>query len=237
MRLIRWVLIIVFAVLPLAVVVAVVFVPGPHRVVAPAAFGLSEVLPGVYSDATDREAEMAAMLARTDARTVRFFGAVHPRRRTILCTQPACRETFGIPGRALTIADMAILTAPSGVSEATLFHEQVHVELNARMGPLDALWPRYPSWFNEGLATFLSGTPHVRGPERVADAQWITAAKTPLGWRLARRGRQPSEYYGAARRMVAGIEAEIGPDGLARLVAAVAEGADFSDALAAQMSR
>ena len=122
------------------------------------------------------------------------------------------------------------------ISFAALFLSVALLQLSSGgVGPLDALWPRYPSWFNEGLATYLSGTPAVRGPARVTEAQWITAAKTPLGWRRAKRGRTAAQYYGAARRMVEGLEAEIGRDGLRRLVDAVAAGADFGAELRREM--
>ncbi|MEM9972205.1 MAG: hypothetical protein AAF762_14065 [Pseudomonadota bacterium] len=237
MRAISWFLVSAGILLPLAFVAAVILLPGPHRAVAPGAFALTAIAPGVYTDAVGRRQDIAAMLAAADANAAAFFGAAHPRWRTIVCTAQPCREAFGIPGRGLSIADMVVLVAPSGVREETLFHEQIHIELNARMGPLDALLPRYPSWFNEGLATHLSGTPAVHGPDRVTDAQWITAARTPLGWRRAKRGRTVAEYYGAAARVVAGIEERIGRDGLVRLIEEVADGAAFDAALDRAMGR
>ncbi len=237
MRFVKALLVFLIAILPLAFVTAVIFFPGPHRLVVPRAFGLTMVAPGVFSDAPERADQLVGLVTQADASTADFFGETHPRWRTILCATQDCREDFGIPGRAITIADFAILTAPSGVTANTLLHEQVHIELNARMGPLDAIWPRFPSWFNEGLATYLSGTPAVPGPERVSEAQWITAAKTPLGWRMVKRGRSAAEYYGAARRMVAEIDRELGRDGLRDLVRAVADGADFGAELSARLGR
>ncbi len=237
MRLIRRVFVSAFIVVPILFALAVYLVPGPHRVVAPASFGLTRVAPGLYTDAPSRAAEFEQMLASADAKVARFFGATTPRWRTVLCTTKSCQDTFGLTGRAIALGDLAVLAAPSGVREATLFHEQIHIELSARMRLMDAIWPRYPSWFNEGLATHLSGTPGVKGPARVTEAQWITAAKTPLGWRLAKRGRTAAEYYGAARRMVAEIEAQIGRRELLALVESVADGADFSAELQRALAR
>ncbi len=231
MRLIRAVFVSAFIILPLLFALAVVFLPGPHRVVAAAQFGLTRIAPGVYTDAARRSDELLGLLARADDRTKSVFGSVTERWRTVLCTSESCRDNFGLTGRAVALGDLAIVVAPLGIREETLFHEQIHIELSARMGLLDAIWPRYPSWFNEGLATYLSGTPAVRGPSRVTDAQWITAAKTPLGWRLAKRGRTGAEYYGAARRVVAEIDARAGRTKLLQLVESVAKGADFSDEL------
>lgn len=71
----------------------------------------------------------------------------------------------------------------------------------------------------------------------MTDAQWITAASTPLGWRMAKRGRTGAEYYGAARRMVAEIDARLGTPALIRLVEDVAQGADFRETLDLALTR
>lgn len=237
MRFIRRLSTLVVVFLALIAVNLVIFVPGPHRVIAPAQFDLSRIAPGVYSDAPDRTDELIAKLTNADARVAGLFGDVTPRWRTVLCTTEPCRADFGLTGRAIALGDLAIVVAPLGIREATLVHEQVHIELSARMGPWDALWPRYPSWFNEGLATYLSGTPGVQGPLHAVDAQWITAARTPLGWRMAKRGRTGAEYYGAARRMVAEIDARIGTPALIRLIEDVARGANFREALDRALAR
>lgn len=236
MRSIRRLMNVIIVLLPLACVGAVAFIPGPHRVVAPLAFDLTRIAPGVYTDAPNRKTEFMALVSGAQARTERLFGAATPAWRTVLCRTETCRAAFGLTGRAIALGDLAIVVAPSGIREATLFHEQIHIELSARMGVWDAISPRYPSWFNEGLATYISGTPAVNGPARVADAQWITTAITPLGWRMAKRGRTPAEYYGAARRVVAEIEARIGTSGLIMLVENVAAGSDFRDTLKTALS-
>lgn len=237
MRFLRRLFTTVCILLPLACFLAIALVPGPHRVVAPTSFGLQAIAPGVFTDAPERREEFTDMLARADAQVAGIFGGVTPRWRTVLCTSATCRDTFGMKGRAIALGDLAIVVAPSGLRTATLFHEQIHIELSARMSLGDGIYPRYPSWFNEGLATYLSGTPGVTGPARVTDAQWITAAKTPLGWRLAKRGKTAAQYYGAARRMVAEIDQQIGRDRLIQLVEDVAGGADFSTELKAALER
>ncbi len=237
MRLVKAFLVFLVAIVPIAFVAAVIFLPGPHRMVVVGSFGLTKIAPGVYTDAPQGADQLLRDVSGADSNAATFFGETQTRWRTILCTTQTCREDFGIPGRATTVANFGVLTAPNGTNAATLFHEQIHIELNDRMGLLDAIWPRYPSWFNEGLATHLSGTPAVPGPERVTDAQWITSAKTPLGWRLAKRGRTPVEYYGAAARMVAEIDRQLGRDGLRELVDAVANGADFSTELSTRLGR
>ena len=237
MRLIRRVFVSAFIVVPILCAVAVVAVPGPHRVLAPTSFGLTRIATGIYTDAPSRSTELQNMLKAAERDVMDFFGSLTPRWRTVLCTTSKCKEAFGMTGRAIALGDLAIVTAPSGVRKSTLMHEQIHIELSARMGLIDAIWPRYPSWFNEGLAMYLSGTPNVPGPTRVSEAQWITAAQTPLGWRLAKRGRAPAEYYGAARRMIAEVDRRIGRAELLDMVNAVADGADFSTELQARLDR
>lgn len=210
-----------------AAVVAAVVIPGPQRAFFPATFGLTKIAPQVWTDSPARSEELISLVETAEIRVAGFFPDAAPRARMILCTSRDCQQIFGIPGRAITLADLAVVIAPDGVNARTLLHERIHVELHARMGPLDAIAPRFPSWFNEGLATHLSGTPVVRRPTDARDADWIKVADTPLAWRKMRRGRTANEYYAASARLVEEIEDRIGRVGLLALVERVTNGADF----------
>lgn len=211
----------------IAGVIAAVVVPGPQRAFFPGTFGLTEIAPNVWTDAPERAEVLTAMVMAAEATSAQVFSSPAPRPRTVLCATPDCRAAFGIPGRAITLADLAIVVAPDGLNPRTLLHERIHVELHALMGPLDALTPRFPSWFNEGLATHLSGTPAVRRPANPRTADWIKSADTPLAWRQMRRGRTPNEYYAASARLVEELDDRLGRDGLVALIERVARGADF----------
>ena len=208
-------------------VTAAVVVPGPQRAFFPGTFGLTEIAPNVWTDAPERAEVLSAMVIAAEATSAQAFSSPARRPRTVLCATQNCRAAFGIPGRAITLADLAIVVAPDGLNPRTLLHERIHVELHALMGPLDAISPRFPSWFNEGLATHLSGTPAVRRPSNARDADWIRVAGTPLAWRQMRKEHQPAEYYAAAARLVEEIDRLGGREGLIALIERVTSGADF----------
>jgi hypothetical protein len=205
--------------------------------VVPEAFGLTQIAPGVFSDRREAGQRALALAKAAKARSARFFGDVGPDPRLILCTTQACRETFRIQGRGLTLGYVVVLIAPSGLTEATLLHERIHVDLHYAMGITGGVRAIFPSWFNEGLATYLSGTPRVARPVDPRNADWIAKVRTPLDWRRMRKSRRPEEYYAASARLVQEIEERVGRDGLQALVRRVAAGADFDTEYARAMGR
>lgn len=202
-------------------------VPGPYRALTPRAFGLSEVAPGIFIDRPVRAPEFLPLIRRSEDLSAAFFGRSEVRPRYVLCTSGTCQNTFGFRAVGLTIGYHLVLIAPAGLNEQTLTHERVHVDLHALMGPLDLINPRFPTWFDEGLASFLAGDTFAWRPRTTRDADWVTAAWRLDDWLKLRKTRPVAELYSAARTLVAEIAARAGRDGLRQLVARVAGGADF----------
>jgi hypothetical protein len=95
---------------------------------------------------------------------------------TVFCRTPACKEAFGAaPGAAASeelgfardgletsrghvARPTVFVTGPVARTEEILTHELVHAEMKSVL-PYDAL----PTWFNEGVATYVAGEPRCDG--------------------------------------------------------------------------
>ena len=108
-------------------------VPGTHRVVAPASYGLTEISGRVWTDAPGRSADLRALANEARQRVINFFGDVPPRPTLILCTTRQCARNFGIRGNGLSIADMTVMASPGGLTLGTLTHEMTHSRLHRAM--------------------------------------------------------------------------------------------------------
>lgn len=185
--------------------------PGYHRVLTPGLFGMT-LSEGVFIDDPARAAEAAALIAQADAAAAGFFGPLRSTPIWVICTTPRCQTRFGIKPRGLAIGRRHILVAPKGVTATLLTHERVHIELRRHMGVRDMWDPRFPAWFDEGLASHISGDTRLVRPNDPRDADWIKQAVTFRDWgRLhAPDGANWPQTYGAAARLVAEIEATLG---------------------------
>ncbi|HCQ64277.1 MAG TPA: hypothetical protein DIU07_03460, partial [Rhodobacteraceae bacterium] len=88
-----------------------------------------------------------------------FFGPLETRPRIIFCTAPHCAGTLGLRPSGLTYGHALILIGPGGQNEMIVPHERIHAELHRALRVSDLWDQRIPAWFNEGLASFLSGDP------------------------------------------------------------------------------
>ncbi|MDF0600343.1 hypothetical protein P1J78_06350 [Psychromarinibacter sp. C21-152] len=203
-------------------------VPSPYRAFTPESYGLTEISPTLYIDAPEAADRVAALIARAEANTRAFFGPLETDPVWVVCTAAACADRLGMRANGLTYGFHLIVVGPGGVNETILTHERVHAELHRHLDVSDILSPRFPAWFDEGLAAYLSGDPRLRQPADPRDADWIRAADDWLGWNDLRDSADWRDRYGAAARLVAEIEERAGRDGLRALVARVGEdGADF----------
>ncbi len=129
--------------------------------------------------------------------------------------------------RSLTYGHGLILIGPQGQTEMIVTHERIHAELHRSLRLSDLWDQRIPAWFDEGLASFLSGDPRLDRPAGPRDADWICTARS-----FRDRGRlHPTGDWratcGAAARLVAEIDEIHGREGLRDLVTAVVAGAPF----------
>jgi hypothetical protein len=139
---------------------------------------------GVYTEPGLRPAEHRALLEAHGAAVAsvdRFFGGGrHAPPLVLFCHTGACKETLGAdPGTAASpdlgfardgvqtsdgflATRVVVVTGPVPRTQQILTHELVHAEMKA-WTPYDAL----PTWFNEGMATWVAGEPDCTGLPQV----------------------------------------------------------------------
>ncbi len=203
-------------------------IPGPYRALTPGAFGLSEVSPRVFTDNPAKAPELRALIRKAKTNSARFFGPSDIVPRHVICTTEPCAEIFAMKALGLAIGYHFVLIAPDGINERTLTHERAHIDLHSHMGPLDTINPRFPHWFDEGLASHIASGNRFPKRDDARDADWVRAARTLAEWNTLTRSRTPNRTYKAAARLVGEIEQKAGRHGLQTLVSRVAGGADFT---------
>lgn len=202
-------------------------IPSPFRVLTPTYFGAVKVSPGLYTDAPKRAPEFRAMIRKAKTNSAKYFGSSDHSPRMVICTTRKCAKAFGLKALGLTVGYHVVLIGPGGVNERTMTHERAHVDLHALLAPIDLLGPRFPHWFDEGLASLVAGDRRFVRSNNPRDADWIKAARTFGQWNALTRARSVSQTYGAATVLVSEIQRKAGNKGLMDLVQRVAGGASF----------
>lgn len=209
--------------------------PGPHRAATPTLWGLEKPAPKLYTDAPERAAAFQALIAEAEAETEAFFGVLERDPVWVICTTARCQDDFGFRSNGLALGAHFILIGPKGISAMIFTHERVHIALHNYLGPSDLLDPRFPAWFDEGLAAHLSGDTRLYQPDDPRAADWIRLARRLSDWNRIRPTRDWRDRYGAAARLVREIEETVGRDGLRRMIERVGGGADFDTEYAAAL--
>ncbi|MEO1153260.1 MAG: hypothetical protein AAFV31_19035 [Pseudomonadota bacterium] len=211
--------------------------PGPHRILAPTAYSLTEIAPQVWTDAPGRSAELLGLTETARARVTAFFGDTPPRATLVLCSTRACADAFGIGGNGLSVADNLILVSPGGLTRGTLTHEMTHSRLHRSMGPRNVIRQPYPTWFDEGLATHVADHPKWNGT--VAPTHRARVREVRRFWQLGHAFQElgVGRTYRAAAAEVAAIEARAGRAGLLELIARAEQVERFADVLAEVTAR
>jgi hypothetical protein len=208
---------------------------------APTLYGLSEIADGVYTDSPDQAEGQLRLLSQANAEVERFFNVLTAKPRYILCSTLECAEAFGSNGKvSLTYGWQAIQISPKALADpqlgkAIMIHERLHAELHQRMGTRFSWNQQIPNWFDEGLATFLSGDNRISLSHPQTDLDWIKHSKSVWNWGRFVKERGWKVAYGAAASQVAVIEQRVGRDGLRSLIERTLEGEDFDRVLAAMM--
>lgn len=211
--------------------------PGTHRVLAPGSYGLTEISDRVWTDAPGRSAELLGLANQAAARVATFFGDLPPRPTLILCATRACAANFGIGGHGLSIADMAVMVSPAGLTLGTLTHELTHSRLHRSMGPRNIVAQPFPTWFDEGLATHVAQHPDWRGAVTPTSRQRVREVRRFWQWDDAYRELGVGRAYASAAAEVASIEDRAGRDGLLELIARADAGESFDQVLIELLTR
>lgn len=201
--------------------------PGPHRALTPGLFGLSQAAPGLWIDDPAQGPGAEELIHEANAVVADFFGPLETRPFFVFCTTQACADRFGLRPNGLTYGHRLIVIGPKGQNPTIVTHERAHAEVHRSLRLSDLWHQRIPTWFDEGLATHLSGSTRVDRPADPRDADWICAARSFRDWGRVHTDRGWRSTYGAAARLVDEIEAAHGRAALRALVEAVEAGADF----------
>ncbi|WP_425049485.1 hypothetical protein [Psychromarinibacter sp. S121] len=210
-------------------------VPSPYRAFTPELYDLTEAAPNVYIDDPAAAPRVLKMIAAAEDNVAAFFGELQTDPVWVLCTTTDCEDRMGMRANGMTYGFHLILMGPRGVNEMILTHERVHAELHRYMSITDVLGPKFPAWFDEGLATYLSGDDRPWMPADARESDWILEAKDFFSWVRLREGRDWRDSYGAAARLVAEIEQVAGRDGLRDLIRRVGENGEDFDAVYAEV--
>lgn len=224
---IRTIVVSLGASLCLGLTAAYAALPGPHRALTPGVFGLTEIAPDLWIDDPARAAVARGFARQADDTAAAFFGPLRTHPRIILCATQDCADRFGLKPSGLTYGHHLILVGPKGQNPVIVTHERIHAELHRSLRLSDLWDQRIPTWFDEGLASYLSGDMRLDSPDNPRDADWICAARSFRDWGRLHPAQDWRRTYGAAARLVAEIDEAHGREGLRELVAAVEAGASF----------
>jgi len=182
----------------------------------------------LITDMPEREDEFRALIAKAQENTRAFFGELNEEPTYVFCASQQCRALLGMSNVAgFAFGDHGIAISPVGITEMIVTHERVHTALHGMNG-IGGMWnPRFPIWFDEGLASHISEDNRLTEPEDPREADWILEADSIWDWRALTEEKGWRASYGAARRLVTEIEDTVGRDGLRALVDRVGAGADF----------
>lgn len=219
----RWIRI-GLAVLLLSATAAYAALPGPHRALTPLLFGLHKIAPNTYSDAPDKAPIHLALMSAARLQAAEFFGPLTTNPRHIFCTTTACAERFGLRTRGLNYGSHFNFISPRGLNVSIITHELVHSELHRTMGLRDIYNPKFPQWFDEGLASYISQDTRL---SFVAKPNHIKNARNLKEWRKLNSAETWQQNYSAAWTLVKAVADTDGIGVLQDLVRRVENGEDF----------
>lgn len=192
--------------------------PNIYRAFTPGLFGINKVAPNIYTDQRLKIESIKRAVKAAEENAAKFFPNQTANPQYIVCFNPKCEQVFGGLPRGLTLGYHRIIISPSGFNQQIFDHERVHVDLHALSGWGDIIQTRYPIWFNEGLAEFLSGSNCQGVFLNASEIQRIKKVVTLSQWHATVSDRQYRRHYGAACRAVEQISNAIGKKRLSELV-------------------
>lgn len=119
-----------------------------------------------------------------------------------VCVTPACDRRNGMGTRAMTLGGLVITVSSKAAGDAkTYLHERVHAELHRAEGFAGRRRNALPNWFDEGLATVISGSvgyPAKRGACRAFAGWKLPATRAEFAALSKRNGRGAGPVYTAS---------------------------------------
>ena len=221
----------------------------PHiRVLAPSFFGLQRITQMIYVEPSMTIAQKWTTykkVAQAERSIIDFFGSKQSNPKIIACHTSFCYSRFGGKNTSSTAnatkkaSDNIIRLVSNDINDRYLIrYKLAKQELFTRLGKHKNT-AVIPIWFQEGLATYLSGNPrfgkvawyqYLRESPALKDIQKI---KTPQNWKTAMAKNVPAQIL--ARQEFARWYDETGQSGLLKLIEELNVGRPFKKAFAKQM--
>ncbi len=158
--------------------------------------------PGLATDATDpaQIARISSHVAASRAPVAAALGSASQQPLWRVCTTRACDQTHGMGTRGLTYGNLLVnIGSRAWDDRPTYVHERVHAEMHAPDLMLMRLRHPVPVWFDEGIATLVSGTVGADlTPAECAAHAGRTLPSGPAGFTALTREIGFRESYGAA---------------------------------------
>lgn len=130
------------------------------KLLAPEAFGLIELTPNLFVEASTDEvarANLREAMIKAEAAIRAAYGNVEARPTVHACITEQCYEKFGGKGSIAKVYGSRILLSPRGLNWHFIAHEWSHAEMSKRLTIL--AWKRMPQWFDDGVAVAISEAP------------------------------------------------------------------------------
>lgn len=144
------------------------------RMLCPTCFGMVQIAPNVYAENDLSPAKVQSLLHSVGgarARVRGFFGELQSDPKIIACHTSECYRQFGGNSeKGVGYGIFSLRLSPRGLSQTYIAHELTHIEFHDRVGLL-RIWLDVPQWFDEGLATYVSGDP------RYGEQAWLRATE------------------------------------------------------------
>ncbi|MCL2874866.1 MAG: hypothetical protein FWF12_00950 [Betaproteobacteria bacterium] len=200
------------------------------KLLVPTWFGFKEIQAGVFVDDEMPQIQQQEFLKTLNVaknRVTVFFGNSVSKAKVFACSTEECFTSHGgLTARGKTYGASMLLLSPRGLDDVILSHELAHLELCNRIGVWRSM-RSVPSWFDEGLAVFVSQDP------RYTEQGWLRATENGLkAPKLNEIGQLLDNEnwllgYGTARKVVGNWYQQVGHAGLMQLIAEVSRGSDF----------
>ena len=125
----------------------------------PSCFGLTEIEPQIYLEASDdvAQAKIHADILQAQRDIEAFFQPPFSLPTMLICLTEICQNRLG-GSQALGLAygTVFILISPKGANRTIITHELAHIAVGRQLGSLAMVSGRLPAWFFEGLAVIVS---------------------------------------------------------------------------------
>jgi len=129
-------------------------------ILPPSWISMQKIAPNVYVDKDMNKIEqqrLIKIIPKAKKYATDVWGKLESQPAIYACSTKECAKSLGIGARAYQFNNHLVLS-PKAISKELIAHEWSHAELYKRVGGFFG-WRKIPSWFDEGLAVFVSHEP------------------------------------------------------------------------------